>query len=169
MGMARAKVLDEVRRRYLAGTTLTDEGVKLLTSVMAEVFCETGEWDFERASRLLQERYGLDLSPARVQQEWCVPGRRVVESAIEEMRSKLIAAMEERLRGEIVRAGLDLVRDREGLRKGGARAVRDLAEAASKLGGQTRKGASVPFQIVFQKIESDEPSQAIDVTPEEGE
>jgi hypothetical protein len=161
--------LVELRRQYLSGSTLTDEGVKLLTSVMAEVFCETGEWDFAKAAQLLHERYGIKLTPAQVRREWYAPGRRAVEAAIEEMRAKVIAALEERLRGEIIRAGLDLVRDREGLRAGGARAVRDLAEAASILGGQTRKPQAAPFQIVFQKIESDEPAQSktIDVTPEE--
>jgi hypothetical protein len=160
--------LAELRRQYISGSTLTDEGVKLLTSIMAEVFCETGEWDFAKAAQLLHERYGIKLTPTQVRQEWCVPGRRAVEAAIEEMRAKVIAALEERLRGEIIRAGLDLVRDREGLRAGGARAVRDLAEAASILGGQTRKSQAAPFQIVFQKIEADEPAQSktIDVTPE---
>lgn len=140
--------------QLVSGTCLTEEGLKLLVACVTEVFMVHGVWDFKKAAALLEE-HGLKISPAWVEREWRSPIRKTLEASAERSRQQHLALMQDRWRLELIKAGIDLAQDRGGLREGGARTVKDLAVAVSKLSPVQAKESTPPQipPITLQRFE----------------
>lgn len=136
---------------FVMGGVLTEEGRKLLASCMVEVFFEKGEWDFGRCAKLMRER-GVEVSERYVRQEWAGPGRVAIESLMRGLREEYLSHLEGRLRYEILKAGVDVAKVREG---DWSEDLKNLAVAAKKLSGGERLERATPQvpAITFQKVE----------------
>jgi len=142
-----------------AGKALTEDGLRLLVACMTKIFMVTGEWDYVKCAQLLRE-HGMDITAQRVEREWMSPGRMEIESQVEQYREAHLKLMEDRLKYEILRAGIDIVSKREG--DHWASEVKHLAVAKAKLEGEaSRYKAPQILPITLKKIEVFQPQAPV--------
>lgn len=148
---------------YVRDGILTEAGRKLLVACVMKTCVIGGKPNFSAAARLMA-RHGVPISPRRIQDEWYSPGRYALESEASQARIALIREMEDHIKFKTLEAMskfIELLSQDEGLQRevlasGGAKAIKDLAEAVAQLGVKTsaQTGGTTPIApITLQRVD----------------